>query len=160
MPLLYVSELVDIAIRDEEAGVVFYRTLAEVARDKRVREGMVAIALQEEAQLEWFKKMRAEVGEAKIAEGYEGEEQEYLHALTAPAFPDALDAGTLARKATSDLQGIDLAMRLEKDTLLLLVEMKRFLRDRHVKYVDVIIDEEKEHLVQLAALRKTLGTAK
>ena len=160
MPLLYVSELIEMAVKDEEAGVVFYRALAEVARDARVRERMLAIALQEEAQLAWFQKMRAEVGQAQVAEDYEGEDDEYLRALTAPAFPDAADAGTLARRAGSDLEAIDLAMRLEKDTLLLLVEMKRFLRERHLKYVDVIIDEEREHLVTLAAMKKMLGGAR
>ncbi len=157
MPLLYVSELIDMAVKDEEAGIEFYRALAEVARDKRVREGMLAISLQEEAQLEWFKKMRADVGQAKVAEEYEGEDEDYLRALTAPAFPDAADAGALAKRARTDLEAIDLAMRLEKDTLLLLVEMKRFLSDRHLKYVDVVIDEEKEHLVQLAAMRKMVS---
>ncbi len=158
MPLLYVSELIDMAVKDEEAGVEFYRALAQTVRDKRVREGMLAISLQEEAQLEWFKKMRVEIGASKVAEEYEGEDEEYLRALTAPAFPDAADAGALARKANTDVEAIDLAMQLEKDTLLLLVEMKRFLNDRHLKYVDVVIDEEKGHLVQLAAMRKMLAS--
>ena len=142
MALLHVSELIDIAVRDEEAGVAFYRALASEARDPRVRERMLAIAVQEEAQLAWFKKMRAEVGEARVAEQYPGEDDEYLHALTAPAFPDVADAGELARRAKTDAEALEIAMRLEKDTLLLLVEMKRFLNDRHHKYLDLVIDEE------------------
>ena len=157
MPLLYVSELIDIAIKDEESGVEFYRALAAGVRDPRVRERMLAIAAQEVAQVDWFKKMRAEIGQAQVAEQYPGEDDEYLHALTAPAFPDAADAAELARKAKTDVEAINLAMRIEKDTLLLLVEMKRFLGEEHHKYVDVVIDEEKEHLVTLAEMRRMLG---
>jgi len=157
MPLLYVSELVDMAIKDEETGVEFYRALALVARDPRMRERMLAIALQEEAQLAWFQKMRAEIGGEKIAEEYPGEDEDYLRALTSPAFPAAEDAAALARLAKSDAEALELAMRLEKDTLLLLTEMKRFISAEHHKYVDVVIDEEKEHLIQLAAIRKMLS---
>ena len=157
MPLLYVSELIDIAIKDEEAGVEFYRALAASVRDGRVRERMLAIAAQEVAQVEWFKKMRAEIGEAQVAEQYPGEDDEYLRAITAPAFPATADAGAFARRAATDAEAVDLAMRLEKDTLLLLTEMKRFLGEEHHKYVDVVIDEEKEHLVELADMRRMLG---
>jgi rubrerythrin len=160
MPLLYISELIDIAVKDEQSGLEVYRAMAEVARDPRLRERFLAIALMEEAQLVWFRKMRAEIGEAKVAETYSGEDEEYLRALTAPAFPEPGDAAAFARKAASDIEAVDLAMRMEKESLLLLDNMRRHLGRKHHPYVNVVIDEEKQHLVELAGIHRTLVRAK
>jgi rubrerythrin len=154
MPLVNLSELIEMAVKDEETGIAFYRALAERAKDADVRRQVLAIAQQEEVQLAWFRKMLNEVGQYQPTEQYPGEYEEYLWALLkSRAFPEPEAAAAKARAVAGDAEGIDVAIRLEKDTLLFLHEMRRFLGDERSAYVDVIIDEEQDHLVDLAKLK-------
>lgn len=50
--------------------------------------------------------------------------------------------------------GYNAAVQLEKDTLLLLSELKTFLPSVHHNKVDRVMDQERQHLAHLAAFRR------
>ena len=165
MATLNLLEFVDIAIRDEETGVAFYKALAEVVKDSRVKEGLLAIAQQEEAQVKWFQKMREEVDQYYPRsmdyypkEEYPGQYREYFDSLMASReFTDPPAAVAAARAIASDASAIQVAMLLEKDSLLYFKEMRNFVEHSRSASIDVIIEEEREHLVALGKLRRMLG---
>lgn len=155
MPLFSVAELIDMSAKDEETGIAFYEALAERTRNPELKRRLLAIARQEESQLAWFQKMRDEIGHLPPAETYPGEYETYLRALLdSHAFPDPETAAANARAAGSDAEAMEMAIRLEKDTLLFLLEMRGFVGKQHGEHVEVIIEEERDHLVDLAELRK------
>ena len=53
-------------------------------------------------------------------------------------------------------RGARRAVRLEKDTLTFLAEVQGLVADRDSSIVRAIMDEERNHLRELAALRRTL----
>lgn len=155
MPIFSVAELLDVAIKDEETGIAFYEALADVTKDPTVAEHLRHIAQQERHHKQRFTEMLKDVGAYKPQERYVGEYESYLRAvLDSRAFPEPAVAADEARRTSSDADAIATAIRLEKDALLFLREIKQFLPPTHVEYVEAVIREEQEHLIELTELRK------
>jgi rubrerythrin len=158
MALFAVAELLDMAVKDEETGIAFYRALAEATTSEHVKEQCLAISRQEEGHAKRFRKMVEEVGQYQSAEEYPGQYEDYVRSLLeSRAFPDPGKAAQKAREAASDADALDTAMRLERDTLLFLQEMKNFVPQTHTEYVDEIIGEERGHLTDLTRLKASLS---
>ncbi len=159
MPVFRTSELINVAIRDEETGIAFYKALAGITKDPELKEHILGISRQEELHAQRFREMLDDVGDYKPQERYEGEYESYLGTLLeARAFPAPEHAAAEAKRAKSDADAINIAMRLEKDTLLFLSELKEFVPDIHTEHIDAIIKEEREHLTELAKLRGKLSS--
>ena len=91
------------------------------------------------------------------AETYPDEYGSYLHALTSDrAFPDEADARRQARECQDDLAGLDLALRFERNTLVLLNEMRVLAPDQHKDIIAEITAEEQSHMVTLLEARASL----
>jgi len=157
MRLFEVSELINVAVKDEETGIAFYSALADATKTPEIKKAILAIAEQEEFHRDRFKEMLAEVGDYKPHEQYPGHYGEYLKVLLeSRAFPETSAAAEKARRAGSDTEAIDIALRLEKDTLLFLQEMKGFVPDSNANLVEEIINEERGHVVDLTNLKRRL----
>jgi rubrerythrin len=151
-------EMLKIAILDEETGMAFYHSLASATRRPDVQSECIAIGKQEEAHARRFRKMLDDLGGYTPQEEYTGQYEAYLNALVeSRAFPSPAEAARRARAARSDAEAIDLAIRLEKDTLAFLAEIKPTLPPVHTCVVQDIVSEERQHLTDLARLRRTVA---
>ena len=152
-----VSELVRIGVEDEKSGVAFYTVLAEKATSPGLRQTYVRLAEQEQHHYERFKKMLAELGEYQPHESYTGEYMAYLKTMLADrAFPDEQTALAKANACEDDAQGLAMATRFERDTLLLMNEMRSLVPEKARGVVDELAREEQSHLVELAEARTQL----
>jgi rubrerythrin len=150
--------MLKIAIMDEETGIAFYHSLASATRRPDVQSECIAIGQQEEMHARRFRKMLDDLGGYAPQEEYSGQYEAYLNALVeSRAFPSPADAARRARAARSDAEAIDLAIRLEKDTLAFLAEVKRTLPPAHPDVVEDVISEERQHLTELSRLRRTVS---
>ena len=157
MRLFEVSELINVAVKDEETGIEFYSALADATKTPEIKEAILAIAEQEKAHRDRFKDMLTQVGDYKPREEYAGQYGEYLKVLLeSRAFPEPSAAAEKARGVGSDAEAIDIALGLEKDTLLFLQEMKGLVPESNADLVEEIIKEEREHVVDLTNLRTKL----
>lgn len=155
--LFDVAELVRIGVEDEKSGIAFYTVLAENAKDPGLRQTFARLAEQERQHCERFQKMLDGLGDYKPRESYSGEYMAYLRTMLADrAFPDEQAALAQAKACEDDLAGLALATRFERDTLLLMNEMRGMVpeRDRHI--VDELAKEEQSHLVELSQARGKL----
>ena len=145
------AEVLRMAVQDEQTGIAFYRALVQHSRDPRIRARFRGLAEQESEHLEMFRGMLEEVGSPRPLEEYSGEVQNYIRALRdSRPFPDEEAAVEWAHRASSDLDAIRMGMRLERETLLFLQEMRDAVEPPHSEYVDRIIKEERTHVVELA----------
>ena len=158
MALFDVRELVDMAIKDEETGAAFYNALAEATQSDKVKERCAAIAQQEVGHAKRFRAMLDELGGSTPREQYPGEYEAYVaELLQERAFTTPALAADKARSAGSDAEAIEIAMRMEKDTLLFLQEIKKFVAQKNHPHVDEVIDEERDHLMDLGNLKRSLA---
>lgn len=154
MALFQMSEFVKMAIKDEETGMAFYKGMADSTDIKELKAAFLEIAEQERHHAAIFQDMLATLKELRIREEYKEQYEEYLRVLLeSRAFPDPQKAREKAL-TIKGAEGVDIAMRMEKDTLLFYRSMLSLIPSTHSKYVNDIIEEEQYHLTQLSKLKR------
>jgi rubrerythrin len=152
------NDLVETAIQIEKNGAAFYDEMAQSAKEESVREKASFFAGEERKHLKIFQEMLASVGEPQPVETYPGEYMLYVRTLADQhIFTKEKDAQEQARKAASDIEAIDFALGIERDSILFYSEIKNFIRKGTHEAVDRIIEEERKHLIQFAELKKQIS---
>jgi rubrerythrin len=156
MPDLFsAKELIEVAIREERTGAIYYRTLAEATESDELAKFAWATAKMEDEHEAKFKALLETVGEYRPAgESYEGEYESYMsYLLEGRIFPAGQDGVELARRQANDKEAVETAMELERNTLLFYHEMTQFVPEQHRALLDGIIAEERQHVTDLARYR-------
>lgn len=155
--LFDIRELVRIGVEDETSGVAFYSTLAKSAKNAELRRLFAELAQQETYHKARFEEILETLGSIKIHEEYTGEYLSYLQTMTGMrAFPDSDAAAVMARECKSDADALELATRFERDTLILMGELKGLVPPEDQAIVNEMAREEQQHLVMLDQARQAL----
>lgn len=156
MPDLFsVRELIEVAIREEQTAAVFYRAAAANTDSKALKDFMLSVAKMEDDHERKFRALLSRVGAYEPAgESYGGEYESYMAYLTeGRIFPMGQDAVEMARRQPSDEEAVKTSMEMEKNTLLFYHEMTRFVRVNDRPLLEEIINEERQHVTDLARYR-------
>ena len=150
------AEIFQIAMELEEAGRVFYETLAEKSEDHDLADLCRNLAVQETNHYRKFKKMSEELVERPASRPLTWDELHFAqilieeHVLSDPeAARDAAGSGDVAGM-------LETAIRLEKDSVLFYNELLAEVDEKDAPAVQEIIDEEKRHVRSLVEARKGL----
>jgi len=154
--LFEVAELVKVAVEDERSGVAFYSKLAE--KSAKLKDVFSRLAEEEKYHQKRFEEMLDDLGGHRPhGEEYPGQYTEYLKTLTTErAFPDEQAALRAAEDCKDDAEALALASRFERDTLILMNEMRGLVPEKDSAVVDELANEERGHLVTLAEARRQL----
>jgi len=156
--LFKVSEIVQMAIDEERNGFFFYSALADCADNDTLKEAAKRLAAQEKGHEKAFTSLREQLGAYQAPESYPGEYADYVNVLVGgKTFPNEDEAVKLAQQAGGDIAAVDTAILFEKNTLLFLNEMRKLVPERDRATVDELIDEERQHLVDLSNIRTLLS---
>lgn len=149
------SEIIDFAIAIEKNGHSFYQTLAETVEEPKVKQVFRRLAEEEKQHIADFNRLADQVSGYDPPESYPGEYAEYMEALVNNhVFPQSLDPEAVAQSVSSPAEAIELAIRLEKDSLLFFEGLKNLLSHTEVKPIEELIRQERRHLCELYSLRK------
>ena len=156
MPIYTGAEVFQVAMEMEDAGRVFYETLAEASSDEKLSDLCRDLAAQETNHFQLFKKMGDELVERPASRPVTWEELGFAQMLIEERMlPDLDDAREAASKG--DLASVlDTAIQLEKDSVLFYREMLDEVYEDDVAAVQEIIDEEKRHVLALVKAKKQL----
>ena len=158
--LFEAREIVGVAISIEENGEEFYKQLATVTKNLQVKETFEFLAGEERKHRNSFREIQQRLGEFKpIYESYPGEYLNYVKALAEEnIFTKERARQLLAKKFKKSTAALDIAIGLEKDSILFYNEMKNFVSESERKPIDEIIGQEKEHLRKLSEIKRTQQT--
>ena len=158
---LTAEEILEIAIETERQGAAFYESLAACAQDERVKEECQRLV---EFEREHEKTFRHLLGQRDIQRALDSlqpsqlsdEYREYLSALVhSNMLPDEEAARQLADEAESEVEAINVALQMEKNTILFYQELQNLL-GAEVGVLQTILDEERSHVYQLNELKSYL----
>lgn len=154
MSLIDARELIRMAKKDEDVGVVFYEALAEKVTDPKLGERFLEIRKQEETHSKRFQEMLDGLGDYVPREDSSGDYEGYYSAfLSKHEYMQDQDSVEKARNAASDVDAIKLALAQEKDTLLFFLEMKELIPSgQNREFVQAVIEEEREHITELSEM--------
>ncbi|MFC1847130.1 ferritin family protein [Chloroflexota bacterium] len=153
------GELLAIAIDIERNGIAFYDVMAKSAENEEVRCLFQSLVDMEHRHIETFQAMLLEAGGYGAERAYEGEEAAYLKSLVeSNIFSDDAITGEMVTRLDSDIEALELAVNLEKDSILFYYQLKDIAQPKEQKLLDGIIAEEKSHLRDLSAVRRELAS--
>ena len=155
--LLKVSEVVEAAISIEENGRTFYRSFGDSTKEEEVKGVFYFLADEENRHIVAFKNISRDLEKYTPEETYSGEHSKYISDLADKNVFSGKNTGKdLAKKISTPFEAIDLALRFEKDSILFFDEMRRFVSPKDHEIIDKLIEEERQHIVKLKRLEKTL----
>lgn len=146
------NEVLEMAKDIEAKGKEFYQKQADRTNNQKAEQLFIRLADDEEDHYKRFEEIQEQF------KNRTGEQDEYLsdpevgHYLEAlvefTVFPADKNTGTI----NSLQEVLDLAIRAEKDSILLYNEMKENNEGETKKVIEKLIEEEKNHLVDLLKL--------
>lgn len=141
------------AVQVEKDGLAFYIACAATHNTEAVGELFTWMADQERIHVEVFTEMREGLAERTLPESYPGETDAYIASLVSDrVFPSA-DACTAFNNESA---AIATALDMEKQSILLYSGIRNLVRISEQEVMDRVIEEEREHIRRLLALRRGL----
>ncbi len=155
------------AIQVEKDGLAFYSGCAAVRETKAAADLFADLAEQEKLHVKVFTDMKEGLAEHTLPESYSGETDAYIASLVSDrVFPrDGAGATLTARmgqvaaatQITDEMEAIEIALDMEKQSILLYSGIRSLVRRSEQEVMDRIIEEEREHIRRLLSLRRSLG---
>ncbi len=149
-----ITELVRVAVADEEGGIELYKTLAEKAQNTGLQEMFRSLSDMEKVHRDRFRKLLDGLGSAEAGGVYPDEYVDYLEALSTGG--GGSNAAAQVESCDGDPDMIDLAMQFEREQLQLQQDIGDLMGDRHGDIINEVIAEERSHLVRLSRAKQEI----
>jgi rubrerythrin len=152
------KEILEMAIKIEEDGVIFYESLAGRSKNREVIELAKYLAGEEKDHIAVFRSIYKELTGEKFEKAFiEDEANAYLHLLVENrVFKNQEEIKKFVEDIKDDLSILDLAIQIEKDTILYYYEVLEGLEDKEKTLVKELINQEKTHIYRLTNLKNIL----
>lgn len=146
-------EVIEMAVQTEKSGYAFYNTAMEIVKDKELKETLKYLRDQEKVHQETFEKLSKEIKELEVPYNWE-EASLYIKAMTDSSFFLGEDkAVQRVKESKSEKEMLTSALSFEKETLLFFSEISYMMKLSDMEVVEKIIEEERDHIRRLSALR-------
>jgi rubrerythrin len=155
MQVFAASDIVQVAIRIEENGIIFYKFAEQLAKQEEAKKLFAFLADAEAGHKRTFEKFFAAVDKYTPAEQYAGEYSAYLR--------NYVDNNIIFTKEVMDKQlagvkdtvaAFDFAMQRELDSILYYHEVKNLVPAAQHDAIEKIIEEERKHYALLCDMKK------
>lgn len=151
------QEILEIAEKVERYGQSLYESLEVKAEDEKLKAIWKFLKEQEVGHRRIFSDMLAESDDFKVNEFGTGEYDAYIEAIASEyVFTPQLIDERIDSKFSSDLDAVDFALGMEKESVLVYSALKDYVKEDKMHVLERIIEEEKKHIVELVRLKQIL----
>jgi len=147
------AELLQMAVELESGAEQFYLSTAKMFSRPPLQQALESIARQEWAHAKMYEQLLTEGPEERL-ETPSGDTALYVRAM----LDSEILRGLRERhgRIGSELDALRFAVSMEKDTMLFYYGLRDFASPRERGVLDIIIGQEKKHLVQVSELLSDL----
>jgi rubrerythrin len=156
MDIFNAAEVVDMGIEKEKKRRDFYGLVADTFLDPEMKNLFNKLKNWEETHIKKFSEIRANLKQQEPAESYPGELEAYMEALLDDKLYKEVTPSEFSKNVTSKLNAIMYGISFEKDAILFFNELLPYISVSNKAVVQELINEEKQHIVYLAGLKKKL----
>ncbi|MDP2980795.1 MAG: ferritin family protein [Candidatus Omnitrophota bacterium] len=156
MNIFNMSEIVDLGIEKEKKRRDFYGLVAERFSDKNMKELFTKLRDWEDAHIKKFTEIRGSIKNIRETENYEGELNSYMQALLDDKLYKDVSPAKFSANVKTPLDAISYGIGFEKDAIIFFNEIVNYAVDARKDVIKKLIEEEKQHIVYLAALRENV----
>lgn len=151
------NEIVEFAVQIEKNGRDFYRTLTKQSKNQQARDIFLYLAGEEEKHIVVFQKLLDSVKKYEPSEAYPDEYFAYMVRLAKGYVFTKKNTGAVAAKnIQTDKGAVDIGVKFEKESILFFESMKKVIPEKEHNTLDVLIQQEQDHLKRLSDLKRTL----
>ena len=151
-----ISEIFQLAIRIEENGEKFYRTMSKKSNDKKLRDLFDYLADQEVKHKELFELMVSNIEKYKPVESFPEEYFAYVRAVADDVLFDEKKTDEDIEKIKDAASAIGYAKEKESNSILYYQGLKNLVSENQRDSINKIIEEEQAHFVELSNLKKLI----
>jgi len=151
------EDIVSVGVAIEEVGRQLYLDGAKTARNPDIKQLFLDLAAEEQQHIAAFKQITAEAF-GSAGDKTAASRRHIKTLLMSNAFLDSDKVNDMLQDAEEHGAAVMLAIRFEKEVVLLLYSMKEFVREQDLHIVNELISEEKQHIERLSRyLQKAEG---
>jgi len=149
-------EVFEMALQIEQIGHDFYKTMAYNSTDLQLKNGYSQLATEERKHIERFRQLREAIEKIDVNRIDNWDEVSlYFKALIdTKVLPTSPTTNSLIEELKDEIGAIHISISFEKDTILFLQEIKRWLNSEDQKKIEQLIEEEKSHILKLVQMKK------
>jgi rubrerythrin len=156
--LFKIKEVVDFAVKIEQAGYKFYIEAIKKIDNQKCIEFFQIMADEEFQHENTFKQLAKGLEDFKAVESYPGEYKKYLNAfLKSHSLADPVRLTKIIESITDIQSALNIALEFEKDSIVLFSAVKSMVGENHGKTVEKIIQEEIVHILRIKGIADDLG---
>jgi len=145
------EEIVKLAVSIEQQGQKFYEIAVDKIDDPAVKVMFTYLAGEEKQHISDFEALGVGLGREFIPnESYTNEYSDYMHALIDNHVFNHDNIEKMAAGITAAKEALDLALRFEKDSILIFQELYNVVDASGKDIIGKLIEQEKQHIRQLA----------
>jgi rubrerythrin len=148
-------EVIEMGIQIEKNGKRFYEKLAELAENEHAKKVLRGLASAEEEHIKVFRDIFKGSCSYDPEGAYPEEYFSYMRSLASEyVFTKEGEGEKAALTVETYSQGLFLGISFEKDSILFYQEMKKFVPGAEREKIDILIENEKEHLNVLVKMKE------
>jgi rubrerythrin len=149
------EEIIELATEIEKAGKTFYEAAAKKVDNAEAGALFKALGNEEDKHIKDFQALKSNLDTSfSPEESYQGEYREYLKAIVDNHVFNLKNVEELVKDVVVAREALAVALRFEKDSILIFQEFMNVVDDKGKGIVQNLIDQEKEHIRLLAHLNK------
>ncbi|MGB9721455.1 MAG: ferritin-like domain-containing protein [bacterium] len=154
--LFCASEVIEISIEARKRGLDFYKRVVKKTKSSEIKETFQWLASEEEKQINSLQEILKKIEVCQPFELYPDEYSMYVQALLKRHTFNNIKKKDLLKRIKTNADAIDMAIEYEKDSLLILYEMKHFVRRPELKIINKLIKSTQNDINCLNNLKKCL----
>ena len=152
------NEVFEMALQIEKMGYDFYKTMAHNATSIHLKNGYDQLAAQEQNHIGGLKQLRQSIEKIDTTQIDNWDEvSQYFKALIdTKVFPTSPEKNSLIEELKDEIGAIQISISFEKDTILFLQELNRWVEPAAQKKIGKLIEDEKSHILKLLQMKKEI----
>lgn len=149
-------DIFTMALQIEQKGHRFYEAMANHAQNIHLKDGFQWLANEEKIHLANFEQLRDSIERinTKNIDNWEEVSLYFKALIDTKVFPLAANGNSLAQELKDEIGAIQISISIEKDTILFLQEVSRWVNPEDQKKIQQLIDQEKGHVLKLFEMKK------
>ena len=153
------NEVFEMALQIEQMGYDFYKTMAHNAANVQLRNGYNQLAEEEKKHIECFERLQKSIEKIDTSRLDNWDEVSlYFKALIdTKVLSTSSGKNSLVQELKDEIGAIHISISFEKDTILFLQELNRWVNPEDQKIIEKLIDEEKSHILKLLQMKKEIN---
>jgi rubrerythrin len=148
------AEIIDMGIEKEKKRRDFYGYAADKFKEKDMKDLFLRLRDWEDEHIKKFTDIRNTTGTYEVPESYQDEVIPYMKFVVDDMLYKQVSAKWFAENVKDNLTAINYGIGFEKDAILFFNELLAYMMPPDKEKVEVLIGEEKKHLIYLSELKK------